>query len=255
MSAKTIIAWTDHTFNIAWGCQKVSPGCAHCYAEGLADRYGHDVWGPGKPRRTFGDRHWSEPLRWDREAGRAGVRRRVFCSSMCDNFEEHPTVAAELARLWPLVRRTPNLEWQLLTKRAERVADCLPSDWGPHGYPNVWLGVSIEDARYAGRADFLRAVPAAVRFVSYEPALGPLAGALDLTGIGWVIYGGESGPRYRPEDKQWARDMRDACRARGVAFFHKQSAAAVTERGIELDGEVVREYPAPARRPLTLFPV
>lgn len=252
MAEKTAIAWTDHTFNLAWGCVKISPGCAHCYADDLAARYGHDVWGPGKARRTFGAKHWAEPLAWQRKAAAEGVRRRVFCSSMCDNFEDHPTIAAELAKLWPLIRATPDLDWQLLTKRADRIAACLPADWG-EGYPNVWLGVSIENADYTWRADRLRAVPAAVRFVSYEPALGPLAQALDLSGLDWVIYGGESGPSHRPEDKQWARDMRDACRGAGVAFFHKQSAARFTEQGVRLDGELIREYPA-ARRALLPLP-
>lgn len=251
MADTTIIAWTHHTFNIAWGCVKVSPGCKNCYADGLSRRYGHDVWGPGKSRRTFGVKHWSEPLRWNAEAQKAGERRRVFCGSMCDWSEDHPAIDAERGKLWPLIRATPWLDWQLLTKRADRITSNLPVDWGT-GYPNVWLGVSIENADYAWRADHLRTIPAAVRFVSYEPALGPLAHALDLTGLHWIIYGGESGPGYRPEDKQWARDMRDACRNAGLAFFHKQSAAYRTEIGIELDGEIVREYPS-TRQPLPLL--
>ncbi len=248
MSEKTAIAWTDHTFNIAWGCVKVSEGCKHCYAEGIvtSGRFGgsDDIWGKGKARRTFGERHWKEPLAWDRRAAREGVRRRVFCSSMCDVFEDHPTIDAERAKLWELVRRTPNLDWQILTKRPERIATELPEGWGPGGWPNVWLGTSIESGRWCGRAGHLRSIPAVVRFVSYEPALGPLD-ALNLTGLDWVIYGGESGPNFRKEDKQWARDMRDRCREAGVAFFHKQSANRFTERGIELDGEIVREYPTP----------
>jgi protein gp37 len=164
---------------------------------------------------------------------------------MCDNFEDHPTIIAELAKLWPLIRATPNLDWQLLTKRADRIASSLPDDWGA-GYPNVWLGVSIESNDWVWRADRLREVPAAVRFVSYEPALGPLD-KLDLTWLHWVIYGGESGKNRRPEDKQWARDMRDRCWASEprVAFFHKQSSAIRTEMGIELDGQIIREFPTP----------
>jgi len=247
MARETIIAWTDHTFNVAWGCAKVSPGCAHCYADTLSTRYGWDVWGPGKIRRTFGEKHWSEPLKWDAEAAKAGERRRVFSSSMCDVFEDHPTVAQERGRLWDLIRRTPHLDWQILTKRPERIASCLPADW-EEGWDTVWLGTSIESAEYAHRADALRAIPAQVRFVSYEPALGPLAGALNLDGIDWVIYGGESGPKYRAHDLQWARDMRAACRERGIAFFFKQSAAPRTEMGTTLDGETVREWPLPLKR-------
>lgn len=248
MSSNTIIAWTDHTFNVAWGCTKVSPGCKNCYADTLAERYGHSVWGRRNPRRTFGTRHWREPLEWNTEAARAGVPQRVFCSSMCDIFEDHPTIIGEMRKLWPLIRATPMLHWQLLTKRAEGIATCLPDDWGA-GYRNVWLGVSIENADYASRADHLRAIPAAVRFVSYEPALGPLAGALNLDGIGWIIYGGESGPGYRPHDPQWARDMLAACRARGIPFFYKQSAAPRTEMGITLDGRTIREWPGVRHEP------
>jgi len=251
MSEKTLIAWTDHTFNVAWGCTKVSPGCKNCYADELSERYGFDVWGAGKARRTFGAKHWQEPEKWQQRAAAEGQSRRVFCSSMCDVFEDHPTITRERRKLWDLIRRTPLLDWQLLTKRPERIAGNLPPEWGA-GWPNVWLGTTIENADYAGRADTLRRIPAAVRFISYEPALGPLAHALDLAGIHQVIYGGESGAHYRPEDKQWARDMRAKCQAEGVAFFHKQSAARFTERGIELDGEIVREYPRPRRLALAM---
>lgn len=240
MGDKTIIAWTNHTFNVAWGCEKVSPGCAHCYADDLAKRYGHSVWGAGQPRRTFGEQHWSEPLAWERAAAKAGARERVFTSSMCDVFEDHPTIARERERLWNIIRTTPNLDWQILTKRSNRIAACLPEDWGG-GWPNVWLGVSIEDQERAIRADHLREIPAAIRFVSYEPALGPLT--LDLRGIGWVICGGESGAKFRPMDLDWARSMRDQCAAAGVAYFFKQSSARFTERGTTLDGETVRQYP------------
>jgi protein gp37 len=252
VAEKTIIAWTDHTFNIAWGCTKVSPGCKNCYADTLSARYGQSVWGPGNPRRVFGEKHWAEPLKWEREARKEGRRHRVFCSSMCDNFEDHPTITAERAKLWPLIRATPHLDWQLLTKRPERILNGLPADWGKDGYPNVWLGTSIENNDYVGRADSLACVPAAVHFVSYEPALGPLD-RLDLDGIEWVIYGGESGPGWRPEDKQWARDMRRRCDEAGVAFFHKQSAGHRTEMGIELDGRIVRQYPESKRVSLALF--
>ena len=250
MSTKTKIAWTDSTWNLAWGCVKVSAGCTNCYAENLADHglraYRQEgevvgVWGPNRPRRTFGASHWAEPLKWERAAAKAGLRHRVFCSSMTDVFLDDPTIDGEREKLWPLIQRTPNLDWQLLTKRPERIAECLPANWGD-GWPNVWLGTSIEDNRVAHRGDYLRQVPAVVRFVSYEPAIGPLD-QLDLTGIDWVIYGGESGPGRRPEDKQWARDMRDRCHANDVAFFHKQSAGYRTEMGIELDGKIIREFP------------
>jgi len=184
VGTETGIAWTDHTFNVAWGCTKVSPGCAHCYAEDLSTRYGHGVWGPNKPRRTFGAKHWAEPIAWDRAAGKPEPRRsrwaesaphecggserrraKVFCSSMCDIFEDHRTIAEELVKLWPLIRATPHLDWQLLTKRVERIVESLPADWGD-GYQNVWLGVSIENREYEWRVQLLRRVPAQVRFLS-----------------------------------------------------------------------------------------
>lgn len=243
MSEATIIAWTDHTFNIAWGCQKISPGCAHCYADTLSRRYGWDVWGPGKTRRTFGAKRWAEPIKWNALAKSERNIHLVFSSSMCDYCEDHPTIDQERAKLWPLIRQTPWLHWQLLTKRADRIEQCLPDDWGS-GYPNVWLGVSVENMDYSWRVDCLRGIPAAVRFISYEPALGPLD-SIDLSGIDWVIFGGESGAGYRAADLQWSRDMRDKCAADGVAYFHKQASHFFTERGTTLDGETVRAWPVP----------
>jgi len=244
MSEKTIIAWTDHTFNPWMGCTKVSDGCKNCYAETLTtNRMGLDVWGP-KNKRQITKAPWQNVRQWQRAAGKAGVIRRVFVASLADVFEPRPELVEPRARFWQIVRESPNLHFQVLTKRPENFADMLPDDWGDEGYANVWLGTSVEDMRVAHRADILRATPAVVRFISYEPAIGPL-NDLDISGIDWIIYGGESGPGYRQEDKQWARDMRDKCRAAGVAFFHKQSSAYRTEVGITLDGEIVREYPTP----------
>ena len=160
-------------------------------------------------------------------------------------FEHHPTTAQELARHRPIIRDTPFMDRQLLTKRPERIEQNLPPDWG-EGYPNVWLGVSIENDAYAHRATILTQTPAVIRFVSYEPALGPLD-TLQLDGLDWIIYGGESGPGFRGHDIRWARDMRARCEAAGVAFFYKQSPAPRTEMGIELDGEIVRYYPKSRR--------
>ena len=246
MADKTIIAWTDTTFNPWMGCAKVSAGCANCYAEALTrNRMGLSLWGADGARQvTKGP--WLNVRRWNAAALASGESRRVFCASLCDVFEAHPTADATRSRLWDLIRGCTALDWQILTKRPERIAECLPSDWGS-GWAHVWLGTSIEDARVVERADHLRAVPAVVRFISYEPAIGPLAAALDLTGIDWVIYGGESGPGHRAEDKQWARDMHAACSESAAAFFHKQSSGWRTELGIELDGRIVREYPQPRR--------
>jgi len=243
MSRTTIIAWTDHTWNPWMGCKKVSPGCANCYAERLTrDRMGLRLWGR-RPRQVTSVANWRKPERWNRDAQANGMPRKVFCASLCDVFEDHPIANRTRPRVFETIRRCSWLTFQILTKRPERILKGLPNDWGS-GWANVWLGTSIENNEWVHRADFLCTIPAVVRFVSYEPALGPLD-KLDLNGIDWVIYGGESGPRHRPEDKQWARDMRDRCSARGVAFFHKQSASYRTEMGTLLDGKEVREFPTP----------
>jgi protein gp37 len=252
MAATTAIAWTDHTFNPWMGCAKISAGCAHCYAEELTrNRMGLDLWGPRKARQPT-KTPWRQVRAWEGAAARGevgirgpGHRHLVFVGSLMDWAEAREDLDPLRERLWGVIRESHHLEFQMLTKRADRIARCLPADWG-QGYPNVWLGVSIEDQRVADRADHLREIPAAIRFVSYEPALGPLE--LDLAGLDWVIYGGESGPGYRPEDKDWARSMRAQCQAAGVAFFHKQSSARRTEQGIELDGQIIREFPAGARK-------
>lgn len=247
MSANTPIEWTDHTFNIAWGCEKVSPGCAHCYADTLSTRFGQSVWGKDKPRRTFGEKHWAEPLKWSRAAEKAGVVTRVFCSSMCDVFEDHPTIDAEREKLWPLIRETPWLDWQLLTKRPERILPNLPSDWG-EGYGNVWLGTSVESHRYLLRAEMLAFVPARTRFISAEPLLRPLDLTILLSHkrIDWIIVGGESGPKCRPMQPAWAKALRDQCATANVAFFLKQLGGHPDKRGHDkavLDGKRYTEMP------------
>lgn len=243
----TIIAWTDNTFNPWMGCVKVSDGCANCYAETLTrDRMGLHLWGARGKRQRTSPANWKKPVSWNRAATAAGKSSRVFCASLCDVFEDRKPLDDYRVDLFNLIRSTPSLDWQLLTKRPENIAAMLPDDWHD-GWDHVWLGTSIEDERVADRARILAEIPAAVRFVSYEPAIGPLAHALDLHGIDWVIYGGESGPGWRAEDKQWARDMHAACGKAGTAFFHKQSAGHRTELGIELDGVIVREYPRPVR--------
>lgn len=251
MAEKTGIEWCDHTFNIAWGCVKVSPGCKNCYADRDATRYGFSVFGPPATteRRTFGPKHWQEPLAWNAAAEAEGVRKRVFCSSMCDVFEDHPTIDAEREKLWPLIRATPWLDWQLLTKRPERIAANLPADWGT-GYPNVWLGTSVESQPYAWRAYELCKVPAAYHFISAEPLIAAVdlanidlgdgsffnaydgflwadsvqGGDMTPGDIDWVIAGGESewNKNRRDMDIAWARSLRDQCLEYGAAFFLKQ---------------------------------
>lgn len=233
MAEKTGISWTDYTFNPWMGCEKVSPGCSHCYAETLTkNRMGLSVWGKN-PRRKTSAANWRKPLQWNKKTPGA----KVFCASLADVFEDKMELREWRVDFFSLVLATPRLTWQILTKRPEEVLRYQ------HLPQNIWLGVSVENEDYLHRVDTLRQIPAKVRFISYEPALGPIAHKIDLTGIHWVIVGGESGPGYRPMDLQWARDMRDKCRREGVAFFFKQSAAPRNETGIELDGEVIHEFP------------
>lgn len=250
MENKTLIAWTDLTANFWMGCQKISDGCAHCYAADLTrNRMGLDLWGPPETTERQSVKNVFSKIRAQAKLAAttdgvmgAGKPHLVFVGSLMDWAEDHPDADRLRPIIWDTIRAYPELHFQLLTKRANRIEQCLPSDWG-EGYPNVWLGTSIEDMRVAWRADFLRRIPAVVRFVSYEPALGSL-NDLDLAGIDWVIYGGESGAKYRQEDKQWARDMYAKCQLADVAFFHKQSAARFTERGIDLDGQIIRHFPS-----------
>lgn len=238
MGDTSIIAWTDRTWNPWRGCTKISPGCAHCYMFTAQARYGQD------PERVQRTKTWNDPIKWEREAAASGRHERVFTCSWSDWFHEDADAWREEA--WAVVRRCPHLHFQILTKRHERIAAHLPADWGPGGYPNVWLGVSIENNRHIFRADTLRQVPAVVRFISAEPLLGPLPD-LELHGIDWLIVGGESGANFRPMETSWARELRKKAKRSRTAYFFKQSAAPRTEMGIELDGAIVREYPTPRK--------
>jgi protein gp37 len=226
MAKNSHIEWTDHTFNPWWGCHKVSPACDNCYAESWAKRVGHPLWGQRAPRRFFGDSHWREPLKWNQEARAKGTRARVFCASMADVFERRATLTQERARLWNLIDTTPNLDWLLLTKRPQHVVSMTP--WGDDWPRNVWIGTTIENQKLADlRLPYLLALPAAVRFLSCEPLLGPL----DLRSwfdrrrynpLDWVIAGGESGPRSRPMHPDWAVGLLSQCQRAKVPFYFKQ---------------------------------
>lgn len=243
MTENTKIEWADHTFNPWWGCTKVDPGCDHCYAETLAARFGVK-WGVGALRRPASDAMWSAPLKWNRLAEAEGVRKRVFCASMADVFDARAEQSWR-DRLWLLIESTPWLDWLILTKRPQLISGMVPERWAG-GWPgNIWLGVSASDERGKWRIQrLLETEGPAVRFVSYEPALGPLdLTSMDASGhdpgfsalscemddegplqtvIDWVIVGGESGPGARPFDIGWARDMVGQCQAAGVAVFVKQ---------------------------------
>ena len=279
MGEATTIAWCDHSFNPWWGCSHVSPGCVNCYAEAWARRTGHPVWGAHAERRTFGEKHWSEPLAWNAAARHAGERRRVFCASMADVFEDHPALSAERAKLWALIRATPWLDWQLLTKRVQNVLGMTPETWsGPRGWPdNVWIGTSVESQQWANkRIPVLLQIPATVRFLSCEPLLehvdlhriyapdGALIDGLDgavrdsrdgvvhaatTRSVDWVIAGGESAPNARRMDPEWARTIRDDCAAAGVPFVFKQTGSVLArEWGLrDAKGEDPRELPTDLR--------
>lgn len=216
------IEWTDHTFNPWWGCLKVSPGCTSCYAETLAHRYGHEVWGPAKTteRREMSENYWKQPLKWDRLAQVSG-RKRVFCASMADVFEDHPQLDYWRMRLWDLIEATPNLDWLLLTKRPENMRNMLPAEWVRQPLANVLLGTSCENQEYFDKRIMpLLSTPAAFHFLSCEPLIGPI----DTRDYrpSWIIAGGESGPGARPAHPDWFRSLRDQCQAKKIAFLFKQ---------------------------------
>ena len=250
--AETKIEWCDYTFNPWWGCQRVSPGCEHCYAEAWDKRVGGAHWGPGTERRTMSDAHWKEPLKWNRKAEKEGVRRKVFCASMADVFEMGEVQDEGRRRLQGIIANTPHLDWLLLTKRPENWAKvgaqigwCFDGDRWYEPTGRIWVGVTAEDQKRADeRIPVLLQIPAAVRFVSYEPALelislrwmtppgdwyndqlqrGAVINEYDVAKmIDWIIIGGESGPGARLFDVSWARKTVDACKAAGVACFVKQ---------------------------------
>jgi protein gp37 len=178
------------------------------------------------------DVKWREPLKWDRDAAESGERPRVFCASLADWADsEAPTGQRE--RLWALIRETPNLDWLLLTKRAVNIRRMLPPDWGV-GYPNVWLGVTVENRQHGlPRLDVLRSIPAAVRFASIEPLLEGL-GTVDFTGINWAIIGGETGSGARSMDTAWVKAIIEQCRAQNVAPWIKQLGKLPSDSGAEL---------------------
>jgi protein gp37 len=219
MGDNSAIEWTTHTFNPWIGCTEVSPGCDHCYARELARRYGWSSWGKGAERHRTSAAVWRQPILWNRKAATSGDPVFVFCASLADFFD--PEVPDDWRRdAWDVIRRTPHLTWQILTKRPNLIPRFLPPDWGD-GWPHVWLGTSTEDQRNTWRARKLHEVPAAVHFWSVEPMLG----AIDTTGLPlpeWVICGGESGPHARPMHPDWARSLRDQCAAAGVPFLFKQ---------------------------------
>lgn len=269
MGENSKIAWTDHTFNPWIGCQKVSAACDNCYAETWDARFKGERWGPHADRTRTADANWKKPFRWNREARGAATRPRVFCASLADWLDNHKSIQPQWRHdLFYMIDATPHLDWLLLTKRPQNYRKFAPRDWTP--YPkNVWLGTTVEDQTAAEqRIWHLCQSLGKVKFISYEPALGPLdltcvktpefgetfnalTGELSTGGfvgrIGWVIAGGESGPNYRPGSLDWFRALRDQCAAHDVPFLFKQhegkSRKEIDAKGRELDGVVWDGYP------------
>jgi protein gp37 len=183
---------------------------------------------------------WNQPRRWQKALNGTNKKEMVFTCSWSDFFIQ----AADKWRpeVWKIIKETPNLIYQILTKRPKLIPKRLPPDWG-EGYPNVALGVSIESAAFNSRADDLRKIPARWRFISAEPLLGSIKG-LDLTDIHWLIAGGESGPGFRIMDLDWAREARDMCTKLAIPFFFKQSSALLSGQNNMLDGRVWEEWPS-----------
>jgi protein gp37 len=263
------ISWTTHTFNPWVGCTRVSPGCAHCYAEALARRTGFAKWRPGQARRVTSEAYWRKPKKWAGEAARTGDRPRVFCASLADVFDEEAPIDAR-RRLWRVIADTSEwLDWLLLTKRPERInrtldADAIPGDF----LMQCWVGTTVENQGFADRRiPELKRVRAGVRFLSAEPLLDRISmhdhfergymhgrGRKErhsmlpgCCGIDWVIAGAESGPGARPMDERWVRSLRDECVEAGVKFFYKQRIEDGRKVELpELDGKVWDEVPGSA---------
>lgn len=254
MGKKTGITWCNSSWNGWFGCEKVSAGCRFCYAEREAQKYGYEIWGPSSSRKVLSDKNWNNPIRWNREAERNGIRWKVFTASMGDVFEDHKDLIEPRKRMWELIRNTPNLDWQLLTKRPENIRSMLPDGFEKEPWQNVWLGTSVESNEYRDRIEILRSVPAYVRWLSCEPLIGSVTDIFPTdpsdnmkrmkAGIDWIVVGGESGSSpetARPMNTENARSILRECRAAGAAFFFKQfgnwvdSETAMTYLGVDLN--------------------
>ena len=234
MATNSPIEWTDATWNPVTGCDKISPGCKHCYAERMAKR----LKAAGNPnykngfKLTLQPQMLTRPLEWKKP-------KNIFVNSMSDLFHED-TPLEYIQQVFSVMNEAKQHQYQILTKRAERIHELSPQlKWAPH----IWMGVSIENAKYLDRIDHLRMTGAHVKFLSLEPLLGPLE-QMNLCGIDWAIVGGESGPGARPVDAAWVTDIRDQCLKAGVAFFFKQWGGVQKKKtGRELEGRTWDQMP------------
>ncbi len=248
MGSSSSIEWTDATWNPVAGCAIVSPGCTNCYAMRMAARleaFGQEKY-EGTTRKSGGRSKWTGKVVLDHHALTVPQTwkkgRRVFVNSMSDLF--HDDVPLDfIQRVFKVMAATPRHTYQVLTKRGDRLAELSSQLSWPI---NTWMGVSVENDDHLWRVDRLRATGARVKFLSLEPLLGPLVPDLDLTGMDWVIAGGESGPGARPVDPAWVRSIRDTCVDEGVAFHFKQWGGPIKSRtGRYLDGRTWDEWPVP----------
>jgi protein gp37 len=234
MAQSSSIEWTEATWNPVTGCTKLSPGCAHCYAERMARR----LQAMGQPRYRNGFQVTLQPdavelpLRWRRP-------RMIFVNSMSDLFHQE-VPASFIARCFAVMEEAPQHTFQILTKRPERAAEMAADLPWPR---NVWMGATVENADYVSRIRWLTRIPAVIRFLSLEPLLGPIP-RLPLSGIDWVIVGGESGPAARPPGAKWVFQIRDRCEQFRVAFFFKQWGGVNKKKcGRHLDGRTWDDMP------------
>jgi protein gp37 len=244
------IEWTDATWNPVAGCTIASPGCTNCYAMRMAARL--EAIGSlkytGLTRKSGGRSVWTGEVHLDAKSLTAPYKwrkpRKVFVNSMSDLF--HPAVPDEfIARVWTVMAETPIHTYQVLTKRPDRMRELLLQP-AFRVLPNVWLGTSVEDAAVLSRIEELRNTPALIRFVSFEPLIGPV-GNVNLSNIDWAIIGGESGPRSRPMQVAWVHQIEDRCRAYATAFFFKQWGGRNKKAaGRTLNGKTYDEMPAHA---------
>jgi protein gp37 len=251
----TAFFWWHHTFNPWWGCVKIAnqefgSGCDHCYAESYAKlRSSENVWGPHAPRRFLSDAHWKQPLRWNKAAQAAGVRRNVFCASMGDVFECRADLVIHRARLLELIDVTPHLNWLIPTKRPQNIKKLLPESYA--NARNLWIGTTVEhqhaaDTRIPYLLDCNRV---AFRFLSCEPLLGPvdirqyLRPNKNGANIDWVIVGGESGGHSRPMNPIWAVSLIRQCEETGVPVFFKQWGDYLPTKFVEINGRKRKVIP------------
>jgi protein gp37 len=238
MSDNSAIEWCDATWNPTTGCTKITTGCDRCYAARFAERFRNVPGHPYEPGfdLTLRPERLKQPLSWKRP-------RMIFVDSMSDLFHKDiPT--AYIDKVFDTMEEAEWHRFQVITKRSSLMRDCARERYGRHSAPaHIWLGVSVEEATSKSRIEHLRATPAAVRFLSIEPMLGPL-GAVDFTGIHWLLLGGETGPGARPLDIAWVREIRDQCVAKSVAFYFKRwGGPRPKTSGMSLDGREWKEFP------------